>query len=256
MPEMPTAVVDSADRRQPRRSATATKRQRAQRHTVESGTDGGGHYQAVSVTLPTPQHQHSRPAPPATDRRAPSFGRPCDRSAVADATPLPRPVATAAGQRLHATELRRRRRGRRRCVRAFRAAAAARTETLVALTLAESRAHCNRLYLLCGKYESNAIALHQALCCSLHAYDVMLALLESRLAIVESANGADSGTATSTASRGADTAGAIGGSSYSTQALESRRAAEAVAQHLLTRLARPEVSGTGAGDSPSGGGPV
>lgn len=59
------------------------------------------------------------------------------------------------------------------------------------LSLAESRSHTNRLYLLCGKYESNAVALHQALCCSdraVEAYDVMLALLESRLAILEAAD--------------------------------------------------------------------
>lgn len=55
--------------------------------------------------------------------------------------------------------------------------------TVTSLTLAESREHCDQLYLLCGKYESNAVALQQALNCTdraIEAYDVMLALLESK----------------------------------------------------------------------------
>lgn len=56
--------------------------------------------------------------------------------------------------------------------------------TVLSLTLDESKEHCEHLYLLCGKYESNAIALQAALNCSdraIEAYDVMLALLESKL---------------------------------------------------------------------------
>lgn len=55
--------------------------------------------------------------------------------------------------------------------------------TVLSLTLDESKEHCEHLYLLCGKYESNAIALQAALNCSdraIEAYDVMLALLESK----------------------------------------------------------------------------
>lgn len=55
--------------------------------------------------------------------------------------------------------------------------------SVLTLTLTESKQHCNHLYLLCGKYESNAIALSQALeICDreIEAYDVMLALLESK----------------------------------------------------------------------------
>lgn len=55
--------------------------------------------------------------------------------------------------------------------------------SVISLTLQESKQHCNHLYLLCGKYESNALALQQALNCSdraIEAYDVMLALLESK----------------------------------------------------------------------------
>lgn len=60
--------------------------------------------------------------------------------------------------------------------------------TILGLTIAESKQHCDQLYLLCGKYESNAIALQQALNYSdraIEAYDVMLALFESRLDIVQ-----------------------------------------------------------------------
>lgn len=83
--------------------------------------------------------------------------------------------------------------------------------TVLTISLAECKAHCEHLYLLCGKYESNAIALNQALHCSdrtIEAYDVMLALLESKLGILENAD----------------------------SAIESRKAAEAVARHLMTRL--------------------
>uniref|UniRef100_A0A336LR01 CSON011288 protein n=1 Tax=Culicoides sonorensis TaxID=179676 RepID=A0A336LR01_CULSO len=83
--------------------------------------------------------------------------------------------------------------------------------SVITLTLAESKEHCEQLYLLCGKYESNAIALQQALNCSdraIEAYDVMLALLESKLSMLEN----------------------------SPSAYESRKAAETVARHLLDRL--------------------
>lgn len=55
--------------------------------------------------------------------------------------------------------------------------------TMLALTLDECKEHTEHLYLLCGKYESNAVALQLALNCSdraIEAYDVMLALLESK----------------------------------------------------------------------------
>lgn len=82
---------------------------------------------------------------------------------------------------------------------------------VLSINLAESKEHCEHLYLLCGKYESNAIALNQALNCSdrtIEAYDVLLALLESKLGILENAE----------------------------SAIESRKAAETVAKHLMTRL--------------------
>lgn len=55
--------------------------------------------------------------------------------------------------------------------------------TILSLTLDVCKEHCEHLYLLCGKYESNAIALQTAVNCSdraIEAYDVMLALLESK----------------------------------------------------------------------------
>lgn len=82
---------------------------------------------------------------------------------------------------------------------------------VLSINLGESKAHSEHLYLLCGKYESNAIALNAALNCSdrtIEAYDVMLALLESKLAILEN----------------------------SESAMESRKAAESVAKHLMMRL--------------------
>lgn len=82
---------------------------------------------------------------------------------------------------------------------------------LLSLNLGDSKAHCEHLYLLCGKYESNAIALNQALNLSdrtIEAYDVMLALLESKLAILENAE----------------------------SAIENRKAAESVAKRLMARL--------------------
>lgn len=94
--------------------------------------------------------------------------------------------------------------------------------SVLSFTLAESKANCNHLYLLCGKYESNAVALHQALNCSdraIEAYDVMLALLESRLGILEGGGDVGSDETELTAS-----------------AHESRKAAEAVAKHLMDRL--------------------
>lgn len=55
----------------------------------------------------------------------------------------------------------------------------------ISLTLMESKAHCEKLYLLCGKYESNAVSL--ALCLhyldrAIEGYDVLLAIVESRVA--------------------------------------------------------------------------
>ncbi|XP_018327585.1 colorectal mutant cancer protein [Agrilus planipennis] len=59
---------------------------------------------------------------------------------------------------------------------------------LLELTLNETKASCDRLALLCGKYESNAIALHLALAVSdrtIEAYDVLLALLETEIGLNE-----------------------------------------------------------------------
>lgn len=61
--------------------------------------------------------------------------------------------------------------------------------SVLALSLSETKAHCDRLAMLCGKYESNAIALKLALGITdraIEAYDVLLALLETELALNKS----------------------------------------------------------------------
>uniref|UniRef100_A0A6P7FZ50 Colorectal mutant cancer protein n=1 Tax=Diabrotica virgifera virgifera TaxID=50390 RepID=A0A6P7FZ50_DIAVI len=83
--------------------------------------------------------------------------------------------------------------------------------SVLAMTLSETKAHCDRLALLCGKYESNAIALQLALGISdriIEAYDVLLALLETELSLKDD----DSDT------------------------LQNRSAAETVAKQLLHHL--------------------
>ncbi|GFG35636.1 hypothetical protein Cfor_02558 [Coptotermes formosanus] len=88
---------------------------------------------------------------------------------------------------------------------------------VLALTLDESKTHCDRLSLLVGKYESTAIALRLALSYSdraIEAYDVLVALLESELGLLL-----------------ANYVAAI-----LRRAGENRRAAETVARHLLARL--------------------
>lgn len=71
---------------------------------------------------------------------------------------------------------------------------------------------CSRLSLLVGKYESNAIALRLALSYSdraIEAYDVLVALLESEIALSTERNSIT---------------------------IENRRAAEHVACHVLNKL--------------------
>lgn len=82
---------------------------------------------------------------------------------------------------------------------------------VLSLNFADCKTNCEHLYLLCGKYESNAVALNQALNLSdrtIEAYDVMLALLESKLALAENTE----------------------------SAFENRKTAERVATHLMQRL--------------------
>lgn len=93
-----------------------------------------------------------------------------------------------------------------RCVEHLRA-----QNNILSFSFIDSKTQCEHLYLLCSKYESNAIALNQALNLSdrtIEAYDVMLALIESKLAIVENGE----------------------------SAIENRKAAETVAKHLMSRL--------------------
>ncbi|XP_018311347.1 colorectal mutant cancer protein isoform X2 [Mycetomoellerius zeteki] len=83
---------------------------------------------------------------------------------------------------------------------------------VLALTLHESKAQCDRLSLLVGKYESNATALRLALSFSdraIEAYDVLVALLESEIALSTERHSVT---------------------------IDNRRAAENVAYHVLNRL--------------------
>ncbi|XP_029669137.1 colorectal mutant cancer protein isoform X1 [Formica exsecta] len=83
---------------------------------------------------------------------------------------------------------------------------------VLALTLHESKAQCDRLSLLVGKYESNATALRLALSYSdraIEAYDVLVALLESEIGL---------------------------STERSNVTIDNRRAAENVAYHVLNRL--------------------
>ncbi|VEN42486.1 unnamed protein product [Callosobruchus maculatus] len=82
---------------------------------------------------------------------------------------------------------------------------------VLSLTISDIKAQCDKLTLLCGKYESNAIALRLALGISdrtIQAYDVLLALLETELSLKD--NKQDN--------------------------LENRMAAETVAKQLLHNL--------------------
>lgn len=220
--EPPGAAVDGHHDRplltSRRHAESAAKRVRGQRHAEHDSS----HYAAASVTLPTPQH-HQHPRHRSADRTT--------TTPLSDSTtPHSDEDADDALKRVQ------------RDLKHARL-----QNNILTLTVAESRAHTNRLYLLCGKYESNAIALHQALCCSdraVEAYDVMLALLESRLAIVETHGGGGVGgtmLSDDKCSDGSEAAGDSGADAGCSPALESRRAAEAVAQHLLQRLARPDV---------------
>lgn len=265
---MAVVVNETNDRRLPRRSATATKRQRAVRPAVDAGID----HHVASVTLPTATHHHQ---PHLSKQHAIAVRhRTVDRAAGGGGLPLPRrpyldldaPLPGSDSTQPNSADDEDAEDASERSVRRMnRDLKHSRLQSqILALTVAESRAHCNRLYLLCGKYESNAIALHQALCCSdraVEAYDVMLALLESRLAIVESAANRTATASAAAAAVPQDVVATTNATANHQQALESRRAAEAVAQHLLTRLARPEVSGGGSGsscgasgDSPAGSG--
>ncbi|XP_017775119.1 PREDICTED: colorectal mutant cancer protein isoform X2 [Nicrophorus vespilloides] len=83
--------------------------------------------------------------------------------------------------------------------------------SVLALTLTETKAHCDRLALLCGKYESNAIALRLALGVTdraIEAYDVLLALLETEVAMTDP----------------------------TPESVENRAAAESIAKQLLIHL--------------------
>ncbi|XP_042224698.1 colorectal mutant cancer protein-like isoform X2 [Homarus americanus] len=117
---------------------------------------------------------------------------------------------------------------------------------VLAITLSESKSHCDHLSILMGKYESNSIALQLAvtnLDQTIEAYEVLVALLESEIGLLlASCKAAGVGVKRTGG-------GAGGGWSYADQddlvalvkrAQEQRRSTENVARHLLSRLDRSE----------------
>ncbi|XP_069172163.1 LOW QUALITY PROTEIN: colorectal mutant cancer protein [Procambarus clarkii] len=119
---------------------------------------------------------------------------------------------------------------------------------VLAITLCESKSHCDHLSILMGKYESNSIALQLAvtnLDQTIEAYEVLVALLESEIGLLlASCKAAGVGVKRTGGGVGS------GGWSYADQddlvalvkrAQEQRRSTENVARHLLSRLDRSEV---------------
>ncbi|XP_049785034.1 colorectal mutant cancer protein isoform X1 [Schistocerca cancellata] len=112
--------------------------------------------------------------------------------------------------------------------------------TVLALTLEDSKSQCDRLSLLLGKYESNATALRLALGYSdraIEAYDVLVALLESELGLLLAncrAAGIGKFAGKDESKDSENDAVEIG--SLLRRASENRRATETVARHLLARL--------------------
>ncbi|KAG7167444.1 Colorectal mutant cancer protein-like [Homarus americanus] len=126
---------------------------------------------------------------------------------------------------------------------------------VLAITLSESKSHCDHLSILMGKYESNSIALQLAvtnLDQTIEAYEVLVALLESEIGLLlASCKAAGVGVKRTGG-------GAGGGWSYADQddlvalvkrAQEQRRSTENVARHLLSRLDRSECQHTGSSTS-------
>ncbi|KAK8749035.1 hypothetical protein OTU49_015650, partial [Cherax quadricarinatus] len=121
---------------------------------------------------------------------------------------------------------------------------------VLAITLSESKSHCDHLSILMGKYESNSIALQLAvtnLDQTIEAYEVLVALLESEIGLLlASCKAAGVGVKRTSGGVGSGS----GGWSYADQddlvalvkrAQEQRRSTENVARHLLSRLERAEA---------------
>ncbi|KAK7067309.1 hypothetical protein SK128_003168 [Halocaridina rubra] len=122
---------------------------------------------------------------------------------------------------------------------------------VLSLTFSESKAHCDRLSILMGKYESNSTALQLAVTIldqTIEAYEVFVALLESEIGLLlASCKAAGVGVKSTGSAGGSGTGNAGGGWSFGDQedlvvlvrrAHEQRRSTENVARHLLSRLER------------------
>lgn len=110
---------------------------------------------------------------------------------------------------------------------------------VLAITLSESKAHCDHLSILIGKYESNSTALQLAvtnLDQTIEAYEVLVALLESEIALLfASCKAAGVGVKGNTGGSVADQEDLV---ALVRRAQEQRRSTENVARHLLSRLER------------------
>ncbi|KAG0714225.1 Colorectal mutant cancer protein [Chionoecetes opilio] len=116
---------------------------------------------------------------------------------------------------------------------------------VLAVTLSESKSHCDHLSIMMGKHESNSVALQLAvsnLDQTIEAYEVYVALLESEIGLLlASCKAAGVGV------KGGGSGNTSTGWSISEQedrvalvkrAQEQRRSTENVARHLLSRLER------------------
>lgn len=104
------------------------------------------------------------------------------------------------------------------------------------ITLTESKAHCDHLSILMGKYESNSSALQltvTTLDMTVEALEVLVALLESELGLLLSTyRASEGGTTRWCDGPPEDLVGAMKSSQ------DSRRSTENVARHLLSRCER------------------
>lgn len=114
---------------------------------------------------------------------------------------------------------------------------------VLAVTLNESKSHCDHLSILMGKFESNSVALQLAvtnLDQTIESYEVYVALLESEIGLLLASCKAAGVGVKGVGSGGANTGWSISEQedlvSLVKRAQEQRRSTENVARHLLSRL--------------------
>ena len=108
---------------------------------------------------------------------------------------------------------------------------------VINITLAESKAHCDNLSIMMGKFESNSTALQMAVSCLdniVESYEVVMALQESEISLLlASCRAAGIGEPPSKKPKDPEELVA-----NLRRAQEQRRSTENVARHLLSRLYR------------------